>query len=59
MKQQWSYLLLLASITAMLWALTPTSVAQSLSKGKGDLRVMTYNVDEGTDYIEVMAAKNA
>jgi hypothetical protein len=59
MKRQWSYLLLLASMTAVLWALTPTTEAQSLSKGKGDLRVMTYNVDEGTDYIEVMAAKNA
>jgi hypothetical protein len=27
--------------------------AQSLSKGQGDLRVMTYNVDEGTDFIEI------
>jgi endonuclease/exonuclease/phosphatase family metal-dependent hydrolase len=36
---------------------TPSLFAQSqLSNGKGDLRVMTYNVDEGTDYIEVMAA---
>jgi endonuclease/exonuclease/phosphatase family metal-dependent hydrolase len=32
------------------------SMAQSLSNGKGDLRVMTYNVNEGTDYKEVMAA---
>ena len=31
---------------------------QSLSKGKGDLRVMTYNVDEGTDYLEVQQATN-
>jgi hypothetical protein len=31
--------------------------AQSLSKGQGDLRVMTYNVNEGTDYNEVQAAK--
>lgn len=30
--------------------------AQSLSKGKGDLRVMTYNVDEGTDYLEIQQA---
>ncbi len=59
MKRQWSYLLLLASMTAMLLALAPTTASQSLSKGKGDLRVMTSNVDEGTDYIEVMAAKNA
>jgi hypothetical protein len=33
--------------------------AQSLSKGKGDLRVMTYNVDEGTDFIEISQANNA
>jgi endonuclease/exonuclease/phosphatase family metal-dependent hydrolase len=32
------------------------AVAQSLSKGKGDLRVMTYNVDEGTDYLELQQA---
>lgn len=31
---------------------------QSLSKGKGNLRVMTYNVDEGTDYLEVQQATN-
>ncbi len=31
--------------------------AQSLSKGKGDLRLMTYNANEGTDYKEVQAAK--
>jgi endonuclease/exonuclease/phosphatase family protein len=30
--------------------------AQSLSKGKGDLRVMTYNVNEGSDYLEVQHA---
>jgi endonuclease/exonuclease/phosphatase family metal-dependent hydrolase len=34
---------------------TPAS-AQALSAGKGTLRVMTYNVDEGTDYIEVLSA---
>lgn len=32
--------------------------AQSLSKGKGDLRVMTYNVDEGTDYKALIGAKS-
>jgi hypothetical protein len=32
--------------------------AQSLSNGKGDLRVMTYNVDEGTDYLEILQAKS-
>jgi hypothetical protein len=30
--------------------------AQALSKGKGDLRVMTYNANEGTDLLEVQAA---
>lgn len=34
------------------------AAAQSLSKGKGDLRVMTYNVDEGTDYLEIQQATN-
>jgi hypothetical protein len=42
--------LLLVPLTASL------TEAQSLSKGKGDLRVMTYNANEGTDYKEVMAA---
>ncbi len=32
------------------------AAAQALSKGNGDLRVMTYNVNEGTDYIEVQQA---
>jgi hypothetical protein len=31
-------------------------IAQALSNGAGDLRVMTYNINEGTDYIEVQAA---
>lgn len=30
--------------------------AQSLSQGNGNLRVMTYNVDEGTDFIEIQSA---
>jgi len=34
------------------------AAAQSLSKGNGDLRVMTYNVDEGTDYLEIQQATN-
>ncbi len=42
-----------------LWAGLPEAAgAQSLSKGKGDLRVMTYNVDEGTDFLEIQQAKN-
>lgn len=38
---------------------TVPAIAQSLSKGDGDLRIMTYNINEGTDYIEVQAAKTA
>jgi len=37
-------------------ALATNGAGQSLSKGKGDLRVMTYNVDEGTDFLEVQQA---
>src|SRR5947209_3139898 len=34
------------------------ALAQSLSKGVGDLRVMTYNANEGTDFLEVQQATN-
>lgn len=34
------------------------AAAQSLSKGNGDLRVMTYNVNEGTDFLEIQQATN-
>src|SRR6266849_1936787 len=37
-------------------ALATSGAGQSLSKGKGDLRVMTYNVDEGTDFLEIQQA---
>src|SRR6266446_10906204 len=30
--------------------------AQALSKGKGELRVMNYNIYEGTDFIEIAQA---
>jgi len=33
------------------------AAAQPLSKGLGDLRVMTYNVYEGTDFLEVATAQ--
>lgn len=42
---------------ACTWAATP-SAAQSGSGAKGEFRVMTYNVDEGTDYIEAVSATN-
>lgn len=35
------------------------ALGQSLSNGIGDLRVMTYNANEGTDFIEVQQATNA
>ena len=47
----------LLSLLACLAVPTPT-VAQSLSKGRGDLRVMTYNVNEGTDYLEIQQARD-
>ncbi len=34
------------------------AAAQALSNGNGDLRVMTYNVNEGTDFIEVQRAQS-
>jgi hypothetical protein len=52
---------LLSSVVVFVLALISTVpvIAQSLSKGDGDLRVMTYNINEGTDYIEVQAATTA
>jgi len=32
--------------------------SQSLSNGNGDLRVMTYNANEGTDFLEIQAASD-
>lgn len=58
MKRQRFWSCLLTTTAVLLWILIPTGAAQSLSKGKGDLRVMTYNVDEGTDYNEVQKARN-
>ncbi len=49
-------ILFLAGISGAI--LLPKASAQSLSNGNGDLRVMTYNVDEGTDYLEIEAATN-
>jgi hypothetical protein len=37
----------------------PRGAAQGLPPGGGALKVMTYNVDEGTDFIEVQNATNA
>lgn len=48
----------LISLSALLLLvlLRVQGTAQSLSQGNGNLRVMTYNVDEGTDFIEVQSA---
>ena len=57
MKRTCFYSCLLVILARLLWIPAPAA-AESLSKGKGDLRVMTYNVDEGTDYTEVQNARN-
>jgi hypothetical protein len=59
MKRLLFFCLALMLTVLLIGLAAPSLIAQSLSNGKGDLRVMTYNVDEGTDYIEVMAAKTA
>ena len=48
---------LLLCLALVPWVASQTA-GQSLSKGKGDLRVMSYNANEGTDYKEVQAARN-
>jgi endonuclease/exonuclease/phosphatase family metal-dependent hydrolase len=48
----------LASLMAVGACLHTAALAQSLSNGQGDLRVMTYNANEGTDLLEVQAATN-
>ena len=55
MKRQSGFFLLLC--LALVPLIVSQAGAQSLSKGKGDLRVMTYNLNEGTDYKEVQAAR--
>src|SRR6266536_837620 len=44
-------------LVAMLASALPA--AAQISQGEGDLRVMSYNIDEGTDYLEVTAATNS
>jgi hypothetical protein len=59
MKRKVLYSWLLVCMAVVLCAVAAPVGAQSLSKGEGDLRVMTYNVDEGTDYTELQHARNA
>ena len=40
----------------VLFLCQPALASQSLRSGQGALRVMTYNVYEGTDYLEVEGA---
>lgn len=53
-KRTW-YLASLIMLFASLQFSGPAA-AQSLSRGRGDLRVMTYNVNEGTDFQQIQAA---
>lgn len=46
-------------VVAFLLSSALTSDAGTLSRGNGDLRLMTYNVNEGTDYLEVQHATTA
>jgi hypothetical protein len=54
-SRQWLARSVLLSLLS--WLGGPTqAAAQSLSKGRGELRVMTYNVNEGTDFLQIQAA---
>jgi endonuclease/exonuclease/phosphatase family metal-dependent hydrolase len=53
---KYTALLVVLAFAAGLSGSQPASA--QLGQGNGDLRVMTYNVDEGTDYIEVTQATN-
>jgi len=60
LKARRKYLAVAALVFAVVQGWTDLAAhAQSLSMGNGDLRVMTYNVDEGTDFIEISQATNA
>ena len=52
------WLYMLSSLVLVQAYLCPVSFGQSLSNGDGDLRVMTYNANEGTDFLQVQAATN-
>lgn len=52
------WLYILSSLVLIQAYFCPPSLGQSLSKGDGDLRVMTYNANEGTDFQQVQAATN-
>lgn len=54
-SRQWLARSVLFSLLSCLGGPTQAA-AQSLSKGRGELRVMTYNVNEGTDFLQIQAA---
>ena len=56
-RTSWVYIV--SSLVLVQAYLCPLALGQSLSNGDGDLRVMTYNANEGTDFLQVQAAANA
>ncbi len=54
-SRQWLVRTVLVSLLSWLGSPTPAA-AQSLSRSNGGLRVMTFNVNEGTDFLQIQAA---
>ena len=54
-SRQWLVRSVLVSLLSWLGGPTPAA-AQSQSRSRGELRVMTYNVNEGTDFLQIQAA---
>jgi|HubBroStandDraft_1064217.scaffolds.fasta_scaffold08445_6 hypothetical protein len=53
----WKWLARSVLFSLLSWLGGPTqAAAQWLSKDRGELRVMTYNVNEGTDFLQIQAA---
>lgn len=55
-SRRWILRSILITLITWLGSPTPAAAAAQLSTGIGDLRVMTYNVDEGTDFLEIQQA---
>src|SRR3954470_8381590 len=53
-RARFTFLAVVAISTLVFAGLTPLQA--QLSKGKGSLRVMTYNVDQGTNFVELASA---
>ena len=54
--QGWLSFPVLLSLSFACLGVPGQAAGQSLSEGRGDLRVMTYNVNEGTDFLQIQAA---